>query len=229
MISTWNERQSIPEMLAALRSLDGEFQLLFVDGGSTDGTVEWLQSQGAPVIRSSRGRGAQMAAGADATSAPILWFLHADCPPHPGGLGAIESAVRDGAIAGYCLLAFRGEGAPARWMTWLYPKLARFGLVYGDAGIFVTRSAYLAVGGFRDWPLFEDLDLITRLNRFAPSRVRQANTLVQPSARRFQGAWFPLVFAQWVLLHLLFWAGVPPRWLARLYRPFRQQRPPMQA
>lgn len=213
-------------MLTALRALEGEFQLLFVDGGSTDGTVEWLQSQGVPVIRSSRGRGAQMVAGADATSASILWFLHADCPPDPASLAAIQATIQAGAIAGYCRLAFRGEGAPARWMTWLYPKLARFGLVYGDAGIFVARSAYIAVGGFRDWPLFEDLDLIRRLHRFAPSRVLQADTQVQPSARRFQGLRFPLVFAQWILLHLLFWAGVPPRWLARLYRPFRQQRLP---
>ena len=39
------------------------------------------------------------------------------------------------------------------------------GLYYGDSGIFVRRSVYEAVGGFRPIPLFEDLDFVRRLER----------------------------------------------------------------
>lgn len=224
IVPTWNERASIDRMLAALRALENDCQIVFADGGSTDGTVEWLRAEGATVIAGPRGRGAQMNAGAEAVAAQILWFLHADCPPEPNAPRALLTTIRQGAVGGYCRLAFRDGGLPGGCMTWLYPKLARLGLVYGDAGIFVTREAYQAVGGYREWPLFEDLDFLRRLRRRYPAQIRRAETVVRPSARRFGGFRFPVVLAQWALLHLLYWAGVPPRWLDRLYRPVRQER-----
>lgn len=221
IVATLNERDALPETMAALRALDGNFEILFVDGGSSDGTREWLASRSLQVVVEEQGRGAQFAAGASRARAPILWFLHADCRPEPQALQMILDAVKQGTVAGVCSLRFEGSGRPARFMTWLYPKLSALGLFYGDAGLFVRADVYGALGGVRKWPLFEDLDFITRLRRSHPGSFRRISARIEASSRRFHGPRFPAVFARWVLLQCLYWLGVSPQLLAQLYRPVR--------
>lgn len=221
IVATLNEREALPETVAALRALRGNFELLFVDGGSTDGTREWLAESALQVVTEGQGRGAQFAAGAARAEAPILWFLHADCRPENQALRLILDAVEQGAVAGVCSLRFQGDGASARFMTWLYPKLSVLGLFYGDAGLFVRADVYRTLGGMRSWPLFEDLDFITRLRRHHPGSFRRIPARIESSSRRFHGPRFPVAFARWVALQCLYWLGVSPRLLAQLYRPVR--------
>jgi len=97
--------------------------------------------------------------------------------------------------------------------------LVWLGLRYGDSGIFVRRTAYERVGGFAAYPIFEDLDLLRRLKtegRF----VTLPGPLIT-SSRRFEGRNFALVFGRWALMQILYWAGVHPRRLGRLYEPVR--------
>jgi hypothetical protein len=93
------------------------------------------------------------------------------------------------------------------------------GLRYGDSGYFVRRTEYIAVGGFRPYPIFEDLDLMRRLRR--RGRFVRINTIVTTSSRRFEGRWFALVFARWTLLQVLYWLGVSPNWIGRFYEHVR--------
>ena len=87
----------------------------------------------------------------------------------------------------------------------------------------LQSEAYERVGGFRPYPIFEDLDLLTRLRRLG--RVARLETAVVTSSRRFEGRSFALTFAWWTLLQLLYWIGVPPRHLGRMYAHVRGPRP----
>ena len=107
----------------------------------------------------------------------------------------------------------------ARFLAWLYGKLALIGLRYGDSGYFVRRSEYSAVGGFNPLPIFEDLDLMRRLRK--RGRFVRVAATVTTSSRRFEGRVFALVFAWWAVLQILYWVGIPPRLLGTLYRHVR--------
>jgi rSAM/selenodomain-associated transferase 2 len=214
VIPTLNEAARIGGLLERLRGLE----VIVADGGSDDDTAAIAARAGARLVRAPRGRGSQLHAGACAASGEVLWFVHADTLPPPDGAAAIASALADPRVeSGTFRLRFDGG---ARGMTAIYGGLQRIGLTYGDASIFVRRTAYAACGGFRPLPLFEDTDLIGRLRR--RGGFTRLDAVMTASSRRFsgRGAWVR-AWALWIALQTLFWLGAPPERLARWYRPAR--------
>jgi rSAM/selenodomain-associated transferase 2 len=223
IIPTYNEAASIAATLDVVAQLAGDFEVLVVDGGSQDRTRELAEELGVAVLQAMRGRGPQLHAGARAARGDILWFLHADTRPPRQAVARILDAVRrQDVVGGNFQLRFDGPTMPARFMTWFYAHIGRFGLCYGDSGLFVRRDVYDAVGGFRAFPLFEDLDLVSRLAQVG--RFRRLRTEVVTSSRRFEGRVFLFTFVGWIVLQLLYWLGVPPVWLSRMYAPIRTRR-----
>ena len=222
IIPTLNEERSLGATLDAVARLKpGPLELLVVDGGSVDETVAIARSRGARVITAARGRGSQMDAGARASRGDALWFLHADTLPLADAVERIAEALRDAeADGGNFEIRFDGARRAARFLTWLYPQLRRLGLCYGDSAIFVRRAAYERIGGFQSYPLFEDVDLVRRLKRSGGKFVHLPYA-VMPSSRRFEGRSFALTFARWMILQGLYWIGIHPRTLSRLYAPIR--------
>lgn len=222
VIPTLNEIESIGETLAAVRSLGSEVEVIVVDGGSIDNTVEAAAGSGAKVIHAGRGRGSQMKAGAEIAGGDVFWFVHADTVPGEDAAERIRIALRDPhTVAGNFTIRFDGDRWPARFLTWLYPKLRVLGLIYGDSAIFVRKDAYERIGGFRSFPIFEDLDLISRLKR--EGRIVTLPARVRTSSRRFDGRSFVLTFSRWIFLQLLYWIGVSPEKLGKVYLPLRKK------
>ncbi len=221
IIPTLDEAPTIGATLAALAALRGPTEVIVVDGGSSDATVAIAHAQGAHVLPSERGRGAQLHAGACVARGDVLWFLHADTAPPVDAYAQINTALaRDAqAVGGNFAIRFDGTDTPARFLTWLYPKLRRIGLCYGDSAFFVRRAVYAQVGGFQAFPIFEDLDLLRRLWR--RGRFVHLAAEVVTSSRRFAGRSFTRTFARWAILQGLYWLGVHPRTLCRLYAPVR--------
>lgn len=216
IIPTLDEADRIAPLLDALGRMPGVFEVLAVDGGSRDGTPEVARSRGAAVLAAERGRGRQMHAGSLAARGEVFWFLHADTLPPADAARRIAAAVADPAVVGGNFqITFDGESRPARFLNWLYPKLRLLGLAYGDSAFFVRRSAYEAVGGFRPYPIFEDLDLLRRLRRVG--RFVHVPSAVVTSSRNFEGRRFAPVFARWVVLQVLYWLGAAPERLGRHY------------
>ena len=212
-----NEEGQIGSTLQALQALTGEKEILVADGGSDDRTVEIATSLGVRVVPCARGRGRQIRTAALEAKGTVLWFVHADTRPQNGALESIHDSLRNGAtVGGNFALVFEGDHYSARQMTTIYPYLRRLGLSYGDAGIFMRRSVYEAIGGCRDYPLFEDLDMIRRMMRHG--NFVHLPTKIFTSARRFSGPQYGRVWALWITLQLLYWAGVSPYRLARWYR-----------
>jgi rSAM/selenodomain-associated transferase 2 len=217
IIPALNEACSIGATLDAAAQVRGHVETIVVDGGSADATAEVARGRGACVVTSVRGRGAQMHAGASEARGEVLWFLHADTLVPDDAAERIAAALEDArAVGGNFRLRFDGGRRAAAFLTWLYPRLRLFGLAYGDSAIFVRREAYERVGGFKPFPIFEDLDLLRAL--WKQGRFVQAEAFVVTSSRRFEGRSFALTFARWSLLQALYWLGVSPHTLARFYR-----------
>ena len=221
IVPTLDEAATVGATLGALKGLGDAAELIVVDGGSRDDTCAIARACGAHVVTGERGRGAQMHAGAKVARGDALWFLHADTAPPADALAQIATALAHdaAAVGGNFRIRFDGTDSAARFLTWLYPRLRRLGLCYGDSGFFVRREVYTQVGGFQAFPIFEDLDLLRRLRR--RGRFLHLDATVVTSARRFAGRSFALTFARWSILQGLYWLGVHPRTLARLYAPIR--------
>ena len=221
IIPALNEARSIGATIDAVEEVRGCVEVIVVDGGSLDETIERARERGAHVIKSGRGRGLQMHAGAGIARGEVLWFLHADTLPPKDAAERIREALRDAqAVGGNFRVRFDGERRAARFLTWLYPHLRKLGLFYGDSAIFVRRDAYDRTGGFKPFPIFEDLDFVRRLRR--TGRMAHVPATVLTSSRRFEGRSFALTFARWSILQALYWIGVPPHRLGRMYAPERK-------
>lgn len=218
VIPTLNEEAALRRHLPAALALADE--VVVSDGGSTDGTLAAARELGARIVTGPPGRGGQLTRGAEATDAPLLLFLHADTLLPPDAPERIREAVAGGAVGGgFCVrfdvdrsalrLGERLINARTRWTRW----------PLGDQAHFVTRDAFRALGGYRDWPILEDLDFAMRLRRFG--RTALIASPVTTAARRFVQQGIARTIATNWLIWLLFLCGVSPHRLARLYRHIR--------
>lgn len=221
IVPTLNEESEIVDTLAALQCLSGDKEVIVVDGGSRDRTAELAIEHAATVVRSVRGRGQQMHAGALRAEGEVLWFVHADTIPPADALDIMRSALEDQLVVGGNFgLRFGGRSRAARHLTAIYPWLRWLGLCYGDSGIFVRKDVYAAIGGFAPIALFEDLDLLRRLRPLG--RFVQLPCPLVTSSRRFEHRNFAAVWIHWTALQVLYWCGVSPNLLARYYRHARR-------
>jgi uncharacterized protein len=210
-------------LAAVLHPLVGQaaVELIVVDGGSLDGTVDVARQFTTKVFKGARGRANQMNFGALQAKGDILLFLHGDTALPPSALERVRHALRDETVAGG---AFRLRiASPCRvlkvvaWGANLRSRL--FGLPYGDQALFVRRSVFEAIGGFEPWPLMEDVDLARRLRR--AGRMVLLPEAVTTSARRWEREGVLWTTVRNSLLLLGFWAGCSPAWLAQWYRAVR--------
>jgi rSAM/selenodomain-associated transferase 2 len=220
VVPTLDEEERLPELLASLAASapDGPDEIVVADGGSRDRTVQVAERAGARVVRAPRGRGAQLAHGARATTGDVLLFLHADSRVSPTALAAVRSTL-DGASAPIAVglrQRIEGRGALYRLIERGANLRVRLGIVYGDSGLAVRRGAYEAVGGFREVPLFEDLDLARRLRRRGPVRLAGAAVLTISARRWRRDGVLRRTLLNWCLT-AAWLAGVDPARLARYY------------
>jgi rSAM/selenodomain-associated transferase 2 len=225
VIPTLDEAGRLASLIEALRGEPELKEIIVADGGSTDGTACEATRLGARLVISERGRGQQLRAGAALASGEVLLFLHADSAFPRGGLAALTAILdRDPRVpGGNFRVVFDGDTRFARGLTVFYAWIRRFALYYGDSGIFVRRAVYAALGGIRPMALMEDYDFVRRLERAGPTCRVEYPPLVT-SSRKFAGRRPLAIVWGWTLVHLLYWAGVSPARLARIYYPARSSR-----
>lgn len=211
-----DEEDVIEGVLDHLVALCPDAEVVVVDGGSTDRTVERARSR-ARVVESRPGRGPQLNAGAAASSGEVLWFVHADTVLHPGATAALHGALADPrVVGGGCRLRFDRTSPALRWLAWTSNLRARhLHWVFGDQAMFVRRTAFDEVGGFPDMPIMEDLEMSRRLHR--RGRLVVLPTPATASARRFveQGTVRMIVLMQ--CYKLQYFLGVDPERIRARY------------
>ena len=223
IIPTLNEAPRIASLVRSLRAIDPACEVIVVDGGSSDGTFERASDAGALASVSARGRGQQLAHGAQLASGDVLLFLHADTRLSPGATAALRRHLAEAAVVGGNFrVLFDGGTAFARWLTGFYAWFRRFGIYYGDSAMFVRRSVYQEMGGIRPLDLMEDFDFARRLRRKGKTICIQEPPVVT-SSRRFEGRRAPAIVAGWLVIHVLFYLRLKPTLLARLYDSSRQR------
>lgn len=202
------------QSLAPLRARGVE--LVVADGGSRDATVALARPLADRVVAAPRGRARQMNAGAAATAATQLLFLHADTLL-PDGADALVQAALARRAWGRFDVRITGASPMFPLIAALMNRRSRWtGIATGDQAMFMTRTAFEAAGGFPDQPLMEDVELSRRLKRQgAPACLRER---VHTSGRRWEqrGVW-RTIWLMW-RLRFAYWRGADPARLAALYR-----------
>ncbi|MBD3287283.1 glycosyltransferase [candidate division KSB1 bacterium] len=216
IIPTLNEAENISMNLAYLSEIAGDAELIVADANSSDNTIGAVGKM-AQVIFSKRGRGAQMNAGAKVACGDVLWFIHADCRPHPESVPAMFAALKDQNIAGgafeYNLnhkgLFYRLVEFNSNLKNHIFKK------IFGDMGIFVRKTVFLKMNGFKDIPLMEDVDFCRRLKKMGNIVILPQQ--IETSARRWEqeGLLYNLV-RNWILQIAYMW-GVSPDTLSKWY------------
>ncbi len=219
VIPTLDEERGLPEFLPPALAAGDE--VCVSDGGSSDRTVEIARSMAARVVEGPPCRGLQLNRGARATESEVLLFLHADTRLPEGAAGLVHEAIAGGAVGGGFMVRFEPARRAMRYAHLVGPSLRTriIGCPLGDQAQFARRDAFLALGGFREWPILEDLDFMRRLKRSGPTTIIDRPVIT--SARRFLRRGVLRTTATNYLIWALYFAGVSPRRLARLYQDIR--------
>ncbi len=226
IIPTVNERENLPETLRALAVFPDLYEIIVVDGGSTDGTREWLSHHlpaNGRMMDGPRGRGNQLNTGAQAATGDVVLFLHADTRLPTDAVQRIAEVHANTEVAGggFCVRFLDDEPWILRVVeTGINLRTRLFRSPTGDQAIFARRTAYVAAGGFAQWPIFEDVDFVYRLKRVGRFAVIPA--YVTTSARRYVTWGVVRTVLLMYALRVGFWMGVSP---FRLHRWFRDVRP----
>ena len=218
IVPAFDEEAELPALFDHLDSLDGEWEVLVADGGSRDRTVEIARECGATVVSEGASRATQLNAATERAGGDLLVFLHADSRL-PADAHRSLSTVDPWIGGGNFALRFDGGDRFARVLTRAYALQRRLGFYYGDSTIWLRRTTFAALGGYRDLPIMDDYDLVRRLERDFQTECLPGPALTSP--RRWRAIGVPRTLVSWWVIRLLFVSGVPATRLARLYKRVR--------
>ena len=218
IIPVLNEAAILKHTLTQLQQYLG-VEIIVVDGGSRDNTIAIARQTEATVISvTGKGRAGQMNAGAKIARGNILLFLHADTQLPANFLPLVSKTLdRSGIIAGAFELTIAGTKPALRWIETLVKMRSHLlSLPYGDQAIFITKVAFLKLGGFADLPIMEDFEFIKRAQKLG--KIAIAPAAVTTSGRRWQklGVWQTTAINQLIIAG--YYLGISPKKLANFYR-----------
>ena len=188
IIPTRNAEDYLVSTLSALVPgvVDGLIkEVIIVDAGSKDSTLEIAESTGCTIIRGDKNRGLQLWQGCQHARGDWFLILHADSKLGEGWIDQLRFHMKEYALrAGY----FRLKFDDASWFATFWAEVVAFrsrwlGMPSGDHGLFLSRALYESVGGYRDQFAFEDLALVMALGR---TRLRPISVSLMTNADRFR-------------------------------------------
>jgi rSAM/selenodomain-associated transferase 2 len=192
--------------------------LIIVDAQSTDDTVQIAKNLGANVIICKKGRGPQLIAGARAAKNEWFLFLHADTVLESGwDASLVVFTLQKNNLDRAAVFTFGLDDVNQK--ARLLEKLVRWrnkwlGLPYGDQGLFINRHFYKQIGGYKPWPIMEDVDLVRRIGM---SQIVLFDVRAQTSAQRYvKDGYFKRVSRNLVCISLYF-LHIPPELIAKIY------------
>ncbi len=219
IIPVLNEAKILDKTLSQLQQELVGHELIVVDGGSTDNSVQIAEKYGR-VITSKQGRAKQLNAGAESANGNILIFLHADVWLEKGAFKAVESALTSGFIGGGFHQKIDGKSYLYRIIEFTADMRGKYLKVfYGDSGIFVRRTDFQKIGGFPDVPIMEEMGFSNELRRLGKTKMIRPH--IHISARRWERNGIVRTTAKNWLITFLYSMGFSLDRLAKLYRNIR--------
>jgi glycosyltransferase involved in cell wall biosynthesis len=202
-------------------NLKGDFELILVDGGSTDGTLEEIDilkggfHHPLNVLNASKGRASQMNKGAEVAKGEVLLFLHVDSQIEEDSLGLIENEINKGDIVGG---GFTHSFSDPDFFLKLTSAFGNFRtrltkIFFGDFGIFIRKDIFERMGGYDDVIFLEDVEFCKKAKRYG--KLEQIDRIIATSPRRYHSIGkvrLTVFFTLAVLLNII---GFRPRFLYR--------------
>lgn len=222
VIPAYNEEKALSHTLQALFAQSGDFEVIVVDGGSTDRTraivsefalsPQYSALSTVRLLSSPKGRAIQMNAGAKVANGEWLLFLHADTVLPDGAIQRLNDMESDQAIqAGGFMHQFSGDDWRLRLISILDNfRCTRSRIIYGDQALFVRRTLFAQLGGFPDQPILEDVAFCERLIKKTSPLI--LSPPVVTDARKFlkMGVFRSFVRVLLIILHVEFRLPVLP-------------------
>jgi rSAM/selenodomain-associated transferase 2 len=210
-----------------LRELTGnpQVEIIVVDGGSKDATVEIARQMAVRVITvANLGRAAQMNAGAAIAKGEYLLFLHVDTQLPFNYLELVEKTLtQPQVIAGAFELGISGAAKSLRLVEFSVKLRSHFcSLPYGDQGIFITKKVFLEIGGFPNLPIMEDFELMQRLKPLGKIAIAPARVMTSPRRWQELGVWRTTLVNQLIIIG--YYLGISPVKLKAFYRGSKKKR-----
>lgn len=186
-------------------------RVIIVNGGPETYSFKELN-----VINSNPGRGLQLATGANFASGEWLFFLHGDSQLPKSWLKVLAKHVEHDPDKAFTFrLRFDDQGFFPRLLEyWVWFRCFAFALPYGDQGLFISRDLYDDIGGYKDMPLMEDVDIIKRIGR---ARLIVGSDEVITSAEKYNKYGYLLRMIWNGFCLLLYKLGVDPATIKKIY------------
>lgn len=221
IIPTYNEEKTISKMQEQLRPLKDSCEIIFVDGGSKDQTLELISDE-FRVIQSEKGRANQMNAGAMESTGDVLFFLHCDSELPKKPLEEIRYVMKDHR-AGCFGIAFHS------WNFFMFTcrvisnhRIKDRKVMFGDQGIFVERALFFEAGMYPAIPIMEDYQFSLTLKEMKV-KLGIAKHRIYTSDRRFPKGVIPKLRVMWKMnrLRKMYRDGVDIQKISDMYRDVR--------
>ncbi|MCL2169100.1 MAG: TIGR04283 family arsenosugar biosynthesis glycosyltransferase [Defluviitaleaceae bacterium] len=187
IIPVYNEMAVLDKLFDQLEQLKGKCEIIFVDGGSADGTPDRITKKGGRVLRSPLGgRANQMNYGAKVAKGDILWFVHADSQLPKAALAHIRRVFARGYRIGCFPIRFTDRHPFMVIHEFLSNRVraAVMNIAFGDQAMFMERSLFEELGGFAPIPLMEDYKFSMDMKK-AGHKLGLAGAKITTSARRY--------------------------------------------
>jgi rSAM/selenodomain-associated transferase 2 len=184
IIPVLNEGKSINALMENLMDQEGDYEIIIADGGSTDDTLARCRSyRDIKIVTSEKGRAIQMNKGASIALGNTFLFLHADTTLPEKGILAIEKAMGNDKIPGGSFyVKFDNQNRILNFLA-CFTRINNRYLTWGDQCIFIRKTIFEEIGGFKEIPVMEDLEIQKKLRR--KGRFIKLPLAVTTSARRF--------------------------------------------
>ena len=216
IIPTYNEERALPQTLVSVFQQDSHYQIIVVDGGSTDQTQEIVRAHPEIIwLTAPKGRASQMNAGAQYmlshqyTPSDWLLFLHADTLLPPDAFKQLDRiGIESSCQAGGFQHQFSGDDWRLRIISWLDNfRCHRSQIIYGDQALFVRVGLFHQLGGFPSQSMLEDVRFCEQL--LAHTSPKLLPSSVVTDARKFlqMGVWRSLIRVVMIILHVEY--GLP--------------------
>jgi rSAM/selenodomain-associated transferase 2 len=214
-----NEEGYVMPFIAHIRDLEGDFELIMVDGGSSDGTLKEVENSmdghRIKLLRTQRGRAIQMNKGAEAACGDILLFLHVDCFIAKDSLKLIETEIYvEKNIGGGFKQYFSDPDAFLKFVSAFGNLRARFTKIFfGDYGIFLRKDIFERIGSYDNLPFLEDVELCKKAKKYG--NLARIDRFIYTSPRRYLSKGRIRLTVVFILAGLFNYAGFRPRFLLK--------------